>query len=41
MKYKAENDDFPARTYAKKKLHQLSYLDKLKIVHNVLVNKET
>ena len=41
MKYQAENDDFPARKYAKKKLHQFSYLDKLKIVHNVLVNKET
>ena len=36
-----KNEEFPARAYAKKKLHRLSYLDKLKIVHNVLVNKET
>ena len=38
MKLEAVNDEFPARKYAKKKLHQLCHLDKLKIVHDVMVN---
>ena len=41
MKVDVKDDEFPARKYAKKRLNQLTYLDKLKIVHSVNVNLES
>ena len=38
MKMDVKHEEFPARKYARKKLHQLTYYDKLNIIHNVMVN---
>ena len=41
MKINVKNDDFPARKYSKRRLNQLTFLDKLKIVHSVKVKYES